>query len=136
MIKRLRDKWNFLVFDDATYNMSAGFTQSRRGSAQIDRGGSESGVFGALRAPATNFSCAYRNLDGDQLGRRFCLLGNLHYQQALLGVRVPGTPAGAGQTYVVTERSFDNTQSGYLHASPPKTLCAKCLQLAVKVRPI
>ena len=31
-----------------------GFRLPRRGSAQIDRGGSGSGVFGALRAPATH----------------------------------------------------------------------------------
>jgi hypothetical protein len=31
-----------------------GFMPPRRGSVQIDRGGSGSGVFGALRAPATN----------------------------------------------------------------------------------
>jgi MTH538 TIR-like domain (DUF1863) len=37
----------------------------------------------------------------------------LHYQHALLGVLIPGTPAGVGQKYVVPGRLFDNIQSGY-----------------------
>ncbi len=38
------------VWDELAGN---GFMPPRRGSVQIDRGGSGSGVFGALRAPAT-----------------------------------------------------------------------------------
>jgi len=40
----------FEVWDESAGN---GFKQPRRGSVQTDRGGSGSGVFGALRAPAT-----------------------------------------------------------------------------------
>ena len=51
------------------------YTANAGWSSLVARRAHNPKVVSSNLTPATNFSCAYRNLDGDQLGRRFCFLG-------------------------------------------------------------